>query len=121
MKRQTFLEWLTEGKYRGLYGQPEGDEKAPSSMLDRIQDNDIAEGDWEQQLTDLVMKWAGLPSGSEAKEIYKQKIDDFAARLLQMGNSPARVASIINRSTHDQRGSFIRTATQHGRRPLARM
>ena len=108
---QTFLEWLvSEGKYRNL---------VPFSMLDRIQDNDVAEGDWEAELTGLVMRWAGA-IGSQ-KDILKQKVDDFAAKLLEMGNSPSRIASIITRATHDQKGSFIKTAQRHGRPSFARV
>jgi len=112
-----FFTWLENS--RSLYGGDPGD-MSPGSMdktssggygmMDRQTDNEIAEGDWEQELTRLVMAWAN--ASGLGKEILKKKVDDYTQRLLALGNNLDRVMSIVSRATHGGRGrsSFIGAA-----------
>ena len=114
MQPYDFFTWLENDRSR--YGGDPGD-MSPGSMdktssggygmMDRMSDNDIAEGDWEEELTNLVMAWAGATG--VAKTVLKQRVDDYTEKLLAMGNSLERVMSILNRATHGGRGkgSFI--------------
>ena len=112
----SFLEWakqfplsalVLEG--RGLYGQDQGDEKRKGTFGDMMSDNDIAEGDWEERLTQLALAWA--KAVGPAKDQLRQQVDDYTHQLLQIGNSPTRVLSIVSRATHDGRPStFMRRA-----------
>lgn len=120
MERKSFLEWvsnrlgntLNEMPRTARYGGREDDDKTPFSMYDRMSDNEIAEGDWVEELRELTLKWASSPPG-QTKELLKQKVDDYVSELIAMGNSVERVMSILNRAITDGRkGTFMRTATR---------
>ena len=61
-------------------------------------------------MQELVTRWAVLPAGI-AKEQAKQRVDDFAYELVQMGHSIGVVNDIVLKSVQDGKGTFIRAAS----------
>ncbi len=105
----NFYQWLEDRTAR--WGGKESDETPGFDPMSRRYDNDIAEGDWEAELEDLVMRWVQAEPGP-GKDILKKKVDDYFVELVAMGNKLDRAMSILSRATHGQRpgGSFISRA-----------
>ncbi len=105
----NFYQWLEARTAR--WGGKESDEMPGFDPMSRRFDNDIAEGDWESELEELVMRWAQATPGPGKDEL-KRKVDDYFAEIIKMGNKLDRAMSILSRATHGPRsgGSFIGTA-----------
>ena len=102
MGRVKFIEWLTKRELTEASNSVKG--------LEIGIDDDIAQGDWQTKMKELVYKWAVLPKGP-AKDAVKQQVDDYARYLVSIGNSENVVNTIVIRATQDGMGTFMKAAS----------
>ena len=75
-------------KFRGLYHQPEGNERNTQSMQEYITDSQSVEGDHVQSLRRMVQ--------DAVSEGNWDKVNVFTAKLKMQGHSHTRIQSMLS-------------------------